>query len=409
MIPRREFIKTAGISLLPLSSCTTPALDADGLDGIRISGVELLPVRATYRTVWLFVKLHTSNGLTGIGEASDAFGFANTTRDNAATMQAELNAFYELLKNQSPFSIQAFRMQGRARAARGLVSATAFSALEQCLWDLAGQLLDVPVYELFGGKVRDSVPLYANINRATNPRSPAGFAESARRAYADGFRAMKAAPFDNYPVNGSKADQEAHIAGGVEALFAMREAVGNQVALMVDCHSFFSISQAVSVAEQLEPVNLTWYEEPVPPDHVDSTITIKEGIVQPMAGGELLFGLEGFRPLIQRQAFDVIMPDVKHCGGLQEMLHIGALAETENIQVAPHNPSGPVSTAAGVQVAAAMPNCNYLELQYGEVDWRSGVLVPGESFVDGRISVPDAPGLGVRLDEQVIASNRLPL
>jgi len=85
------------------------------------------------------------------------------------------------------------------------------------------------------------------------------------------------------------------------------------------------------------------------------------------------------------------------------------LAETENIQVAPHNPSGPVSTAAGVQVAAAMPNCNYLELQYGEVDWRSGVLVPGESFVDGRISVPDAPGLGVRLDEQVIASNRLPL
>jgi galactonate dehydratase len=128
-----------------------------------------------------------------------------------------------------------------------------------------------------------------------------------------------------------------------------------------------------------------------------------------MAGGETLFGLSGFGPLIRRRAFDTIMPDVKHCGGLLELTRIAAMAADAGVMVAPHNPSGPVSTAASVQVCAGMKNVNYLELQYGEVDWRSGVLSPPERFNNGRIQVPDRPGFGIELNEAVIRSRSLPL
>ena len=408
MLSRRKILQSgSGLLTLPLLGCES-VLPGD-IDNIVITDLELIPVRATYRTVWLIVRLYTSNGLSGIGEASDAFGYANTTAENAATMRAELAEYFSLIANRSPLAIEYFRQQGRKRAQRGLVSATAYSAIEQAMWDLAGQVLGVPTYQLFGGKVRDSLPVYANINRATSPRTPEGFAATATRAYKDGFRAMKAAPFDGFPSNGTTAEITTHIESGIAAIFAMREVLGNETALMIDCHSFFSIPQAIAVAERLEPVNLTWYEEPVPPDQVDATLAIKAGISQAMAGGEQLFGLAGFDELIQRRSFDVIMPDVKHCGGLLALIQIAAVAAEAGILVAPHNPSGPVATAASIQVCANLANFNYLELQYGEVDWRSNALTPAEIFVDGSIRVPDAPGFGVKLNEDVIQEMSLPL
>lgn len=157
------------------------------------------------------------------------------------------------------------------------------------------------------------------------------------------------------------------------------------------------------------PVRLTWYEEPVPPERVDDTVAIRSRIKQPMAGGEVLFGLSGFGSLIRRHAVDTIMPDVKHCGGLLEMTRIAAVAADEGVMVAPHNPSGPISTAASVQVCAGMKNVNYLELQYGEVGWRSDVLTPSERFLKGTIEIPDRPGFGVALNEDVIRAQSLPL
>jgi galactonate dehydratase len=151
----------------------------------------------------------------------------------------------------------------------------------------------------------------------------------------------------------------------------------------------------------LEPYDLTWYEEPVAPENVDDTLAIKRRITQRMAGGEVLFGLNGFAPLIERRAFDIIMPDVKHCGGLLEFTRIAAAAAARDILVSPHNPSGPVSTAASVQVAAGA-RVNFLELQYGEVPWRAEVLSPPEQFVGGEIRVPDRPGLGVELNDAAI-------
>src|SRR5262245_21458662 len=370
---------------------------------LRVTGIELLPVRATERTVWLIVRLRTDAGLTGLGEASDAFGFANTTAADARTMESELRSFFRLVEGKSPLDIEAYRQKGWTGAGRGLVSATAFSAIEQALWDLAGKALNVPTYTLFGGRVRDALPVYANINRATNPRTPAGFADTARRAFADGFRAMKAAPFDGFPPAGSPpAVIDAAVENGIASMKAIRDAVGENVALMVDCHSFFDVPLAVRVAERLESVNLAWYEEPVPPEQTEKTLEIHKRIRQRMAGGEVLFRIAGFDQLIRNRAVDVIMPDVKHCGGLMELTHIAAVADTARIHVAPHNPSGPVSTAASIQVCAALKNFNYLELQWGEVPWRRDVVRPSEVFIDGSVRVPDRPGFGIELNEKVI-------
>lgn len=375
---------------------------------LKVTGFELVPVRATVRTVWLFVRLRTDAGLTGLGEASDAFGFANTTRADARQMEGELRGFFELIDGRSPFDIEAYRRGGWRRASQGLVPATAFSAVEQALWDLAGQALDVPTYTLFGGRTRDTLPAYANINRATTMRTPAGFAATARRAAAEGFRALKAAPFDGFPEAGSpQAAIDAHVDNAIAAAAAMREAVGADVEIMLDCHSFFDVELARRVAARLEPYHLAWYEEPVAPDRVDDTVQIRQSIRQPMAGGELLFGTAGFAPLHRRHAVDVIMPDVKHCGGLLELTHIAAAAATDGVMVAPHNPSGPVSTAASVQVCAGLPNFRLLELQWGEVDWRRDLVSPPERFENGSIGVPRAAGFGVALNDALAARHRL--
>jgi galactonate dehydratase len=289
-----------------------------------------------------------------------------------------------------------------------LVSATAYSAIEQALWDLAGKSLDVPVHTFFGGAVRDTLPVYANINRATKVRTPAGFVATARRAVADGFRALKAAPFDGFPKAGSPAsDIAAAVDQGIACMAAMRDAVGAGVELMVDCHSFFDVPLARSVADRLEPYKLAWYEEPVAPERTDETLAIRKSIRQEMAGGEILFGVDGFAPLCRRRAVDVIMPDVKHCGGLLELTRIAAMANADNVSVAPHNPSGPVSTAASVQICAGMKNFRILELQWGEVLWRSDLVIPPEQFERGMVRVPARPGFGIQLNDKLVKAHRL--
>jgi galactonate dehydratase len=404
MMNRRDWLSTcaaaaAGVVFFPRL--------LEGAPQLRLTSIELLPMRATARTVWLFIRLGTDKGLTGIGEASDAFGFANTSQQNAKQMESELRALFGLIEGKSPLDIAAYRRDGeRMVAGRGLIPATAYSAIEQALWDLAGKALDVPTYALFGGKLRDSLPVYANVNRATKPRTPAGFAAAALAAVKQGFRAIKAAPFDGFPPPGSKPDViEAAVETGIASMAAMREAIGPDVELMVDCHSFFDVPLAERVARRLEPLNLSWYEEPVAPERVEETLEIRKRIKQPMAGGEILFGIGGFAPLCRTHAVNVIMPDVKHCGGLLELTRIAAMAEADGVEVAPHNPSGPVSTAASVQVCAVLRNFRLLEFQWGEVDWRHDVVQPRELFERGSIRVPDRPGFGIEVDDRLVRAH----
>ena len=405
---RRSFVRTVGAGsvglLLPLPSATTKL---EAMPRVRVTGFELLPVRATERTVWLMIRLRTDAGLTGLGEASDAFGFANTSKQDASRMESELRRFFALVDGKSPLDIEPYRQRSEPMVAKGgLLAATAYSAIEQALWDLAGKSLDVPSYTLFGGRVRDSLQVYANINRATKPRTPAGFAAAAKAAVAEGFRAVKGAPFDGFPPPGSPAAAvEAAVDTGIACVAAMRDAIGPTVELMIDCHSFFDVALAERVARILEPQLLAWYEEPVAPTRIEDTIEIRRRIRQPMAGGEILFGVAGFMPLTRGRAVNVIMPDVKHCGGLLELTHIAAMADADGVSVAPHNPSGPVSTAASIQVCAVIKNFRLLEFQWGEVDWRRDVLNPPELFAHGAIGVPDRAGFGIELNDKVVRAH----
>jgi galactonate dehydratase len=404
-VNRRDFL-AAGAGLVAGAALWAPRT-LEALPRLRVTGFDLLPVRATERTVWLIVRVRTDAGLTGLGEASDAFGFANTTKQDATRMESELRGFFGLINGTSPLDIGAYRQRGEPIAMKGgLVSATAYSAIEQALWDLAGKSLDVPTYTLFGGRVRETLQVYANINRATKPRTPAGFAATAKAAVRDGFRAVKAAPWDGFPAPGSSAAAiDAAVESGIASVAAMRDAIGPDVELMVDCHSFFDVPLAERVARRLEPQQLAWYEEPVAPEKIEDTREIRRRIKQPMAAGEILYGVAGFAPLSRNQTVNVIMPDVKHCGGLLELTRIAAVAETDGVTVAPHNPSGPVSTAASVQVCAVLKNFRLLEFQWGESEWRHDILNPPERFEHGMIRVPERPGFGIELNEAVVRAH----
>ncbi|MBI2687882.1 MAG: mandelate racemase/muconate lactonizing enzyme family protein [Acidobacteria bacterium] len=365
---------------------------------VKLTEAELIPVRATARTVWLFIRLRSDAGVEGLGEASDAFGIRGTTVENAGEMREELRKQFAELAGRSPFDIEYFRQSARLN---GLLARTVHSALEQAMWDMAGNVLDAPVYSLLGGKVRDRLPVYANINRTTSVRTPEGFAATAKRAVADGFQAVKLAPWDNF------VDSDAFVDRGIQCLFAVREAVGKRVQIMTDCHSFFTVERAKRVAKQLEPVGLSWYEEPVAPEKTAETLAIRRAIQQEMAGGEFLFGVKEFAPLCREKAVDVIMPDVKHCGGVLEMTRIAAMADLFGVSVAPHNPTGPVSTAASVQLCAGMRNFRILELQWSEVEWRGALVRPAERFENGTIAVGDGPGFGIRLNEALTTEKRM--
>jgi galactonate dehydratase len=348
---------------------------------------------------WLFVEVQTDDGLVGLGEASQA-------GDDLVATCIEKRLGPEL-RGKDPRGIEPLTTEMLAKA-EGRAAATAVSAIEQALWDIWGQSLGQPIWALLGGRYCDRIPLYANINRAPFDRSPAGFAAAARGAVADGFRAVKCAPFDGvtyrYP---DRTANRPGIAAGIARVAAIREAVGPEVRLMVDCHSRFDAPTAIEVARELAPLRLDWIEEPLPDHDLDGLERVREHCSIPLAGAEALVGRVGYWETLRRRVLDVIMPDVKHCGGLLELRKIAALAETTRVSVSPHNPSGPVSTLASVHVCATIPNLLALEYPWGETSWRGGLLRPAEIIEDGSIAVPERPGLGFRLDPDVVRAHRV--
>lgn len=399
-------MKSAG--LVPVAFL--PALGATE-EKLLVTDILFYEVKVNARGNWHFVEVKTNKGITGLGEASH--GFSAAAKNGAADLQAEIKTFFELIKGESPFAIEQFRQRGLKTAAeKGKTAITAFSAIEHALWDLTGKALGVPVYNLLGGKLRDKLKVYANINRATNERDASGrrlistFQANAESALRSGFKAVKLAPFDDMKAL-KTADQkqiESDIDYAVSCVEAVRKTIGKDVDLLIDVHSHLNKELAISTAKRLEPSDLYWYEEAIDPGkYVADTKAITDAITQGSAGGESIFGRQGFNQIITTRALDIIMPDVKHCGGIQELRFIAAQAETAgNIVVAPHNPSGPISTAASVQVCASIPNFSILEYAYGEVPWRADLLSPAERFEDGYIGVPDTPGLGHKLNEAVL-------
>jgi galactonate dehydratase len=252
--------------------------------------------------------------------------------------------------------------------------------------------------------VRDRLRLYANINRHITKRSAEGFAEAAAAAVEDGFSAIKIAPFDEVAGPGRiHTGRNAAWRKGVERVRAVRTAIGEGIELAVDCHGRLDISEAKAVAAELEECNLLWLEEPISRSLIEELDRLSKEIQMPTAGCESLFSIEEFRPFLSRQIVDVVMPDAKHDGGLLETKRIAGAARMNGIHVAPHNPAGPVSTAAAAQVMSTESNFSILEYAWGEVDWRADLLDPPELIEDGYLLLPDGPGLGHRLSQTAFA------
>ena len=366
---------------------------------MKITNIEPVVVQVTQRGDWVFLLVQTDIGLTGLGEASHS--------GNDALLVATVEVFKQQLIGQSPLEIEAI-WHKLARFNGGRISQTALSGIEQALWDIMGQHLGVPIHTLFGGAVRKRIRLYANINRQVRNRTPEGFAQAARQAADEGFTAIKLAPFDelnerDHIRTGPKAAWRA----GVERVRAVRQAIGDTVELAVDCHCRMEASEAIIVGQAMADLNLFWYEEPVRHIFVEELARITQAVPMPTASTESVFGLEGYRPFFSRQVVDVIMPDVKHCGGLLELKNIATAARLNQLLVSPHNPSGPVATVASAQVAATMSNFHILEYAWGEVDWRADLLTPAEPVEDGHVLVSDRPGLGYRLNPDIVARQRV--
>ncbi len=373
---------------------------------MKVTGLRIVDVDASDRGHWLFVVVDTDAGITGLGEASQS--------GNDRLVQAALLQMGEQIEGQDPTQPEVVwdRLVGGGGSVfsgkSGRVGATAISAIDQALWDIAGKALDVPAWRLLGGRRRQRIRCYANLNRGTKDRSPEGFARQAAAAVAAGFRAVKCTPFDE--VRGGLADRDGVESGldqGVARLQAAREAIGGEIELLVDCHCRFDPPLAQKLVEKVKPLNLYWLEEPLPREQVEAMAHITAHCGITTAGGEPFFGRSGFHDYILRRAVHVIMPDVKHAGGITELRRIAQQAELEQIPVAPHNPAGPVSTMAGVHAAATIHNFLILEWAFGEVPWRGQLVRPAELVEDGYIAVPDGAGLGIELDEAVVAAHSI--
>ena len=347
---------------------------------------------------WLALQVETDNGLTGLGDATHAAADPKVcvamARQMFAAMQGRTVFEVERLR-QTALPLIAAQNGGRDHRP----TAAAFAGIEQCLWDLQGKILGLPCSELFGGRLRSEVRNYANINRSTrgDERTPEGFSRTAQRGLDGGFNAFKLASFDH--LQRGDADQERFARDtqlGIDCIAAVRQTIGPDRDLLVDGHSKFSREQAIDVARRLEPFDLFWFEEAVP--GIPGLAALNAVAKMPTAGGESLFGVDEFLPYIAGKAVDIVMPDMKFCGGMLELKKIAAMAEAAGMACSPHGPASPIGNMAAAHVCATTPNFQILEFAYGEVPWRGECVTPEEPIgAGGMLQVLDRPGIGYEL------------
>lgn len=347
-----------------------------------------------YRTNWVFVKVLTDDGLHGVGEAT-----LEMRELTVATACRELERY---LVGRDPMNIEAFWHDAYRDAywRGGPVLMSALAGVEMALWDIKGKALGVPVWQLLGGLVRDRVPCYANgwFAGATRPDE---FAAKAREAVKMGFRGLKWDPFGSAYMNISKPE----LCGALACVQAVVAAVGPEVDILIEGHGRFNVPTAVRIGRALEEFDITWFEEPIPPDNPEALAELKRRIRVPIAGGERLYSRWDYRNFLNLGCADFIQPDVSHVGGIGELRKIAAMAEAYHLPVCPHNPSGPVANAATLQIAACTPNFHLLETMASDVSHRRDVSTERVRFEGGHMLIPDAPGLGIDIDETAIAAH----
>jgi galactonate dehydratase len=344
------------------------------------------------RTNFVFVKLYTDEGIEGVGEA--------TLEWKTKTVVAALEELERVLIGRDPFATDAIveQLHRDSYWRTGAVFRTALGAVEAALLDIKGKALGVPVFDLIGGRFRDRVRCYAN-HWFYGAATPEQYAENARKAVAIGYRALKWDPFDTADLEMDRAQRRCTI----EIVEAVRDAVGPDVELMLDVHGRLNVPTAIAMCKALARFDLTWIEEPTPPESIDALADVRAASPVPIAAGERWFEPGRFIEALARKAVDILQPDVSHAGGLAETKRVAHLAHSYMIPVAPHNPVGPVMNAMTLHLSVAIPNFSVFETVALDVPWRKELVRETLQFEDGALLAPTAPGLGVELIEEACA------
>jgi galactonate dehydratase len=365
---------------------------------LHITGLKTFLVGAEWRN-WVVVKIETDAGIVGLGEG--------TLEGREQSAEAVIQELSRYLVGKDAFTIERHfqELYRRAFWTGGALLNSAISAVEQALWDIKGKALGVPVYELLGGKVRDRVKPYAN-SWYPSGGTPEEFAEAARKTVALGFRGLKFNPFMRREGWDFYRLENAILHTSVDCVAAVREAVGPDVDLFIDCNGVFnSTANAVRAGQALEPYNIGFIEEPIPHENFQEMAYVRRKVNIPVATGERLFTIFSYQQLLDLQAVDIVQPDLCHCGGILEARKIAAIADAHYVPVAPHSPNGPIGYAATLQLAACVPN--FLVLEQGPAEPWAFEIVPQSAqyrFEDGFLEIPDRPGLGVDFDEEAAAN-----
>lgn len=372
---------------------------------MRITAIETHVCHARMRN-WVFIKVVTDQpGLFGWGEA--------TLEWHTRSVVGAVEDLAELIVGEDPTRIEhLWQMMYRQHFwhGRGIVRSTAISGIDLALWDIAGKLAGIPCHKLWGGPVRDHIRTYCHLGGGkledfyeTASEDAKRFGDLAAAAVGDGFTAFKSmAVPPTMPIEGLKPIKTAEA-----AVAAMREAVGEGIDIMVDCHARPSPAMGLKFGEALDPYGLYFFEEPCWPENIEGLARINAAISTPVATGERLTDLASFRDLFAERGCEICQLDLTHCGGFTGARRIAALADAHNIALAPHNPQGPVSTAASLEFGFSQPNYIICETVHADVPWREDVVEEGFSVdPNGRIVKPNTrPGLGIEINEAEIAKH----
>jgi galactonate dehydratase len=358
---------------------------------VKIVAIDNLLMRVE-RQNWHFVKITTDEGIVGVGEAS--------VEGRERTVAAAVDEFSRYLIGEDPGPIEHHwqRLHRHGFWRGGIILNSALSGIEQALWDIKGKKLGAPVYELLGGPTRNRVQVYTHAGGPTTEAT----VEHVLRLMEEGYRAFK---LGTGQPGASGMEERVLIRQAATKIEAVRQAVGPDVHLMLDNHGRFSPFYAIELMHALQPYDMLFLEELVPPENLQAlkkVTDVKANV--PLATGERLFSKWEFRELIDQQIVDIVQPDICHAGGIVELKKIAAMAEAYYIKVAPHNPNGPVATAASLHLSAAIPNFLILETAKNEPH-RTLAQKTGLKIENGWIELPTTPGLGIELDEAAIAAH----
>lgn len=384
-LSRRVFTRKAlGLAALPLAFDALPVVERarhhppiSPKENIKITRLETFLVEPR----WIFLKVHTDAGITGLGEP--------LLEGRARTIATAIEEVAPYLVGKDPRRVvhhwQAIYRHTFYKG--GPILTSALSGIDQALWDIKGKALGVPVYELLGGPTRDRIRVYAHA------RTP----EAIREALAQGFTTFKTGVHKDRPAR--FVESMAFIEEAVEGFAALREILGPENDIGIDFHGAIPPQTSKILIKELEPYHPLFIEEPAPPENVDIMADIAHGTHLPIATGERIFTKWGFREILEKGAASILQPDLCHAGGITEVRLIAGMAEAYYAALAPHNPMGPISLAAGLQIAASIPNFLCQE----QVSLGHGYLKEPFQVEEGYIPLPTKPGLGVELDEEALA------